>query len=121
MGLGTENKRPLLEDPEPQLQDPAHGWAELLLAPGVGGLAHDFGLRRIGVDGRGELAETDAMSDRQRQAADHLAGVLGNEGRAEDSVLPLLENDAQETLALTVEDGAVDVLEGHGDQVGRVP
>ena len=57
-------------------------------------------------------AEARSGDHRQRDLADHLAGVPGDDRRAENAVRPLLHHHLGEALLLAVEDGAVDVLEG---------
>src|SRR4051812_9083886 len=75
----------------------------VLVAAAPDGLA----LGRIGMDDPGHRAERDPVHDRHRELVDHVAGVLRDDGGAED--LPLLPDvDLAEALVLAVEDGAVD-------------
>ncbi len=64
---------------------------------------------------RRDLAQPDAVRDREAELADHVAGVVGDQRRAEDAVLAGLDHDAQKAFVGAVEHRAVDVVERHGD------
>src|SRR5271167_2586257 len=58
----------------------------------VAELAQRFGLRRVRMDGGGEAAEADAVVHRQHGLADHLAGVTGDDGEADQLVGALADD-----------------------------
>src|SRR5258708_6781764 len=107
----------LREYPEPPTEELLDPRRELAAAPGVGGLLDDLGLGGVGMDDARDAAQADALGDRQTELAHHVAGVLGDQGGAEDLVGAALEVNAQEALVLAVEAGAVVVGEGPGQGV----
>ena len=63
--------------------------------------------------------QADPPHDGQGNLVDHLAGVAGHDGGAEDPVGPLADVDLDEALRLPVEDGAVHLLRSPGRRCHR--
>jgi len=75
-----------LQDPKINAEDLLDRRRELGPPPGVGGFLYDLALGGVGVHGLGDLSETDSRGDRQGQLADHVSGVGGDQGGAENLV-----------------------------------
>lgn len=67
---------------------------------------------RVGVDGVGDGAETEAGGHRQRQLADELTRVFADNGRADDAIAALAHVHPHESRRGAVDDGAVHMIEG---------
>ena len=57
------------------------------MLPGAGGVLVGLGERRIDVDRAEDLVQADAVLHRGDELGDQVAGVLADDGRAEDAVL----------------------------------
>src|SRR5947199_1393706 len=69
---------------------------------GIATLANGFGLRRIGVNDRGQFAQTEASRHRHADFTDHFAGMARHDGGAEDFIAPLPDVVLYKTVFLSV-------------------
>src|SRR5262249_22791570 len=65
----------------------------------------------------GDAAETDLADDRQRDLADHLAGMGGDDGAAEDLIGALHDVDFHEARFLAFDDGSIDVAHRNFERI----
>jgi len=82
-----------------------------------------IGLGGIGMEGAGDFSEADVVGDGEGQFGDQFAGMFGDDGGADDGIGAGAQVDADESVGLAVEDGAIDFGErlsesGDGDALG---
>src|SRR5439155_8453665 len=88
-----------------------HGRGEPGPIVGIATLTNGFGLRRVGVNDRGQSAQTKASRHRHADFTDHFAGVTRNDGCSEDFIVPFPDVEFHKTIFLTVQNGAIHLLE----------
>jgi hypothetical protein len=81
------------------------------LLPDAGNVLVGLGQRRVDVDGAEDLVQADAVLHRQHVFGDQVAGMLADEGDAEDAVLARRGQHLDEAVRLAVGNGAVEVVE----------
>src|SRR6267154_3975036 len=96
-------------------QPAAHPFLHLRSQPGpivgIATLTNGFGLRWVGMNYRGQSAESEASRDRHTDFADHLSGMSRNDGCSEDFIVPFPDVEFHKTICLTVQNRAVHLLE----------
>src|SRR5689334_7198464 len=95
---------------EPLAEYPFGAAPEVRLAPEDAGLLDHLGLRRIGMDRAGQRLDAPAGLHQCRDLADQIAGMRGDDGGPDDAVRSLFDVDSCESMLLSVEDGAVDLI-----------
>src|SRR5437879_3253183 len=81
---GFRPSAPLPCQPAP---DPfLHLWSQPGPIVGIATLTNGFGLRRVGVNDRGQFAQTEASRHRDTDFTDHLPGMTRYDGCAEDFI-----------------------------------
>ncbi len=79
---------------------------------GIADLAQHLGLGRVGMNRRRQHADRLLRRDRQRQLAQHFAGMARDDGAAENPSSFLVVVNPGETFRLAVEDRPVDIARG---------
>src|SRR5262245_43090276 len=96
-------------------QPPPHPLLDCWRQPGpivgIATLTEGFRLRRVRMNDRSEFPQTDASRHRHTDFTDHLPSMARHDGRPEDCIAPLPDVHFHETLLLTIQDGAVHLLE----------
>src|SRR5262245_17280703 len=83
---------------------------------GVADLSQRFGLCRVRMDGVRQCAHFQSVRDRQRQFADHLAGVARDNRSAEDFSRPAVVMDSRESVFFSIENRPVNVFKALRDR-----
>src|SRR5262245_53777765 len=81
------------------------------LLPGAGGVLVRLGERRIDMDGAEDLVEPDAVLHRRDELGKQVAGVLADDGGAEDAVLARRGGHLDEAVRDAVGDGAIEIVD----------
>jgi hypothetical protein len=79
--------------------------------PFAGGVLVGLGQRRVGVDGAQDLVQPQAVLHRQHVLGQQVAGVLADDGHAQDAVLARHGEHLDEAVRGAVGDGAVQVVD----------
>src|SRR5258706_9674156 len=94
-----------------------HALRRVRLLPDPGGVLVRLGEGRVDVDGAEDLVEADAVLHRRDELHDQLAGVLADDGRAQDPVLARHGQHFHHAVRLLVGDGAVQIVEAVGGEL----